>query len=74
MLVNLVELNLAYTKLSGELPSELGNLANIEELFLSQNEIEWRDTSSYGQLSQPESILSVWQPDERADSGWNWAS
>ena len=39
--------------MSGEIPPELGNLANLTELYLYENQFERGDTAEVGQPRQP---------------------
>ena len=50
-------LYLSENRLSGEIPPELGNLANLEDLYLSGNELSGEIPSELGNLSNLESLF-----------------
>ena len=52
-------LDLHDNQLSGEIPSELGNLANLEELYLSENQLTGPVPTWLGSLSNL-TVLSLW--------------
>ena len=54
-----VELNLGVNGLSGTIPSELGNLANLERLYLSINQLSGEIPSELGNLANLELVASA---------------
>ena len=46
-----IALNVSYNMLSGEIPTQLGNLRMLEYLFLNNNELEGEVPSSFSELS-----------------------
>lgn len=42
--VRVVELGLGYYELSGEIPSEMGDLSDLNSLHLSAKPVEWRES------------------------------
>ena len=53
---------------AGTIPSELGNLANLEELTLPQNQLTGEIPSELGDLGQPHRTELGLQPVERGDA------
>jgi Leucine-rich repeat (LRR) protein len=53
---DIVSLELPYYKLSGTMPSELGNLVNLEALFLNANSLEGSVPSELGNLVKLKSL------------------
>ena len=49
--------------------SELGNLANLQWLALSDNQLSWGDTLRTGQPRQPDRDVAQRKPVERGDTG-----
>ncbi len=49
-------LDFSHNELTGEIPSELGNLSNLEELYLSHNELTGEIPSELGKLSNLEEL------------------
>ena len=48
-----IRLILESNRLTGEIPTELGNLSNLEHLNLGNSWLDWEDTAGAGQPFQP---------------------
>ena len=62
------ELDLRDNQLSGSIPSELGNLANLEGLWLDGNQLSGSIPSELGNLDNLERLGLHRQPVERVDT------
>ena len=51
------ELSLDFNQLSGEIPGELGSLANLQELFLSENQLSGEIPGELGSLANLQELF-----------------
>ena len=58
-------LDLSHNELSGEIPSELGSLANLRHLALSGNGLSGRIPSELGRLTNLKDVVPRVEPTER---------
>ena len=55
---NVTELGLVNNRLTGEIPTEIGNLTNLTSLYLSSNELNGEMTTEPGDLAGPRYLYS----------------
>ena len=62
-------LDLGFNQLSGEIPAELANLPNLEDLDLRGNQLSGEIPAELGNLSNLDIPVPQFQPIERGDTG-----